>query len=151
LVLVEHLHGIGWFLAVKSKGVEMKIALRAKVEFHVPLRKHHIEALLFLSERHYDVKCKLAGHNGGGFLCRWKNEIDGWDLYEQAEEYRYVTASFDDLDMCLKIMETPIALFKQKHSDYVVTVTELRKSFFGATGLANSKYTKWRATYDANA
>jgi hypothetical protein len=121
----------------------MNIELRAKVDFRIPLREPHVLALLELSRVHYDARCRLAGA-ACGFLVGWKRQIDSWTRYEEEEKHKTISATFDELDICLKIMEVAYLLRDYR---YGTVIADLRTDFIGATRLANDKYHEWTITY----
>lgn len=73
--------------------------------FALTLRRVEIDVLSRLSRAHYDLRCKLASQPGG-FIYGWGNHLD---LMENEPNSR-VTATWNDLDTCLKILEVRVAL-----------------------------------------
>jgi hypothetical protein len=120
----------------------MDIQINASPVFLVPLREKHIKILMLLSEHHYDGTCKAAS-KVGGFLHRWKNQIDWWKsgCYEQEEEYKTIRTDMHELGLCCKMLEIASYLLE---SEEMKAARDMRKSFNRAFSLANSKYDEWK-------
>lgn len=125
----------------------MKIELRAKVEFYVPVTEQDIDLLMTLSAAHYDDTCKAAG-TIGGFIYGWKNHANTWQMLDTPLSDRKVRASFSDLDLCLKIMEWPAVYMFDTDPEAKGAIARMRKHFLGALRLANEKYSEWQTTYE---
>lgn len=120
----------------------MRIVIRTRAVFELPLTLEQIVALITLSEHHYDARCKMAGH---GFLAGWRGQIKvaiECDIPDVA-----VGASFDELDTCLKLLEMRFSL--QHLVDRAVT-DALHRHFMGATRLANDKFNEWQTVYEGD-
>lgn len=79
----------------------MKVAIHAHPVFHFYLGAQAVELLRKLSKKHYDAHCRSISEPGrGSFLWGWHTLCDGADGAE-------VSASFRDLDTCLKLLEMP--------------------------------------------
>lgn len=128
----------------------MNIELRARIEFYVPLTEQNIDLLMNLSAAHYDGTCKAAGAIGG-FIYGWKNAATWWREGKTPKEDQRVHARFDDLDICLKIMEWPTASLVDDEPEVKAALARMRKHFLGALRLANEKYSEWQMTYEGNA
>jgi hypothetical protein len=123
----------------------MNIDIRAKAEFQIPVRRVHVQALMVMSAYHYDHKCKAASREGG-FLYGWKNEVNCYRFRSRGSKYNYVSASTDEIDTCLKIMENSLVIGKNPR--YMTAMADLQRNFLGAIQLWNVKYPEWVARYE---
>ncbi len=123
--------------------------------FELPLTAEHIDALIKLSQSHYDARCKMASNvallGGDGFLAKWQRlyENDQWYRNQLTEEDITpdpftVGASFDELDISMKILEMCDML---GDVELVALCRAMARSFAGAAFVANNKYHEWQTTY----
>lgn len=75
----------------------MKIKICAQPKFYFQLNAEQIAVLMQLSREHYDGVCKSAGQDRGF--------IFGWNNWYQVQPESEQSASWRELDICLKIME----------------------------------------------
>lgn len=103
--------------------------------FNIELPLADIAMLCALSAIHYDGRCKSASAHGG-FLCGWRNYAEFCAEKYGPETSHSVTASFDELDSCLKIMEHPT----REHETHAYALTT---KFSRLCTLANEAYHAW--------
>ena len=81
----------------------MQITITAKPVFNFVISNNELTILLGLSENHYDAKCKSISKSGG-FLFGWQNMMLSDNGFTWKEETT-VAATFDQLDILLKVLE----------------------------------------------
>lgn len=103
--------------------------------FNIGLPLAEIEMLCALSAIHYDGRCKAASAPGG-FLYGWRNYAAFCAEKYGPETAHAVTASFSELDSCLKIMEMPT----KEHAERAHALT---RKFSRLCTVANEAYRAW--------
>lgn len=86
----------------------MHCTLQASPSFQLTLTQEELAVLLDCSGTHYDGVCKSASLVGG-FLYGWKNHffsVDG-EFNDAPLSEINVTATWSQIDTCLKILEMP--------------------------------------------
>lgn len=123
----------------------MEIEISAQPLFRVPLTLADVAVLLELSALHYDETCRLAGVPGEqGFIYGWNSWLTL--LATTPDEPPVVTATWRQLDLCLKLMEFLPYRFTAERT---ATVRRLSTAFNGAMSLAQAEMSKWAAVYVA--
>lgn len=100
--------------------------------FEFRISRQQLDFLMDYSSAHYDTECRFASRVGG-FVYGWNNRM-GIDSYTR------VSASFRDLDTCLKILEIPIPSMNLKDRKIQ---EELASSFRDMLTFANSQCKYW--------
>jgi hypothetical protein len=112
----------------------MKIEIHAVAQFWIALDQDHVSLLKKAAEWHYDGFCNKAAQVGG-FIYGWSNVVTP---FEGRTEVPKCSASFRDLDLCMKILEIAgSVMFPDKRDQNIVA--DLRKSFRNALRMANEK------------
>lgn len=117
----------------------MKITIKARPEFNLPLDAATVALLMQMSSLHYDGRCKAASAVGG-FIYGWRNSV-------QFSPELPVTAASNDLDTVLKICENRSFL----GADDQERVRDLAKALRHAYQRWNEVSPQWTAEADAEA
>lgn len=112
----------------------MKIEIHAVAKFWMDLTPEHVGVLMKAAQWHYDGVCNQAAQVGG-FIYGWNNAVTPYPGMEVTPK---CSASFRDLDICLKILEIAGTIMFPDEIDQD-RVTDLRKSFRAALQMANEK------------
>ena len=121
----------------------MEIDIRTQADFHFTLSDAEFEILVRLSASHYDHVCKSASKDGG-FLNRWQRSHEVWKECENPDGVKELTATFRDLDTCLKIMEMPTLI---TNAEQLRLLRNMRKHFLAVLSRANQGYHEWQYDY----
>lgn len=121
----------------------MKIEITAVPRYWLHMSLAHAMLLQKLSSIHYDSKCKRAGLLGG-FLYGWINQLTPYEGAKVAPDGTclsvegmplLVTATFDELETCLKIMEFPPPVMAVEER---TMIDDMFQSFMDAFKIAES-------------
>lgn len=110
----------------------MKIEIHAVAKFWIDLSPDHVAVLEKAAKWHYDGVCRMSAMHGG-FIYGWKNITTP---YPGQEEVPKCSASFRDLDLCLKILEIAGSIMFPDQIDQE-RVFEMRRYFHSALRMAN--------------
>jgi hypothetical protein len=121
----------------------MRIKIQGIPEFIFSLTFEQVEALIVLSQSHYDDTCQAASRDRlaedePGFIFKWRA-----CMRVAGEDYMH-RARFRELDLCLKIMEM------MRRPEHVTALEIVQNSFNKALTLANSKVESWQVTGEYN-
>lgn len=111
----------------------MKIEIHAVARFWIALTPDHVAILKRAAEWHYDGTCNKAAQVGG-FIFGWMNVTT---QFPGQTEMPKCSASFRELDLCLKILEIAGSIMFPDQID-IERVFEMRKSFRAALRMSNS-------------
>lgn len=117
----------------------MKITIKARPEFHLPLDAATVALLMQMSSLHYDARCKAASAVGG-FIYGWRNSV-------QFSPELPVEATWNDLDTVLKICENRSFLGAEDQE----RVRDLTKALRHAHQRWNEVSPQWTAEADTEA
>jgi hypothetical protein len=121
----------------------MKIVITTRAVLDLPLTTQQVDALITLSQHHYDGRCRMASGDDG-FLTGWRGQIVGQTACGATDIS--VSASMHEADTCLKLLEMRHLAERSALVDKGIC-DALNRDLCGATSLANSKFTEWQATY----
>lgn len=130
----------------------MDIEIRVQCVFSVPFVQEQIDVLTKLAQVHYDHKCKSAPEEGG-FIAKWQKYMSADRVYRDTltenDDPFTVSATFSELDTCLKILEVANLAYHSKliSQEAMALCTSLTRDFRGVLSLANQKYREWQITY----
>lgn len=110
----------------------LKIEIRGKPQFTFDLTVEQTDYLMRSATAHYDHHCKSYAREGG-VIWSWHNSTTNWPGFK-------ITAYFEHLDTCLKILEWPPA--NKKEGDEIIR-KDLNYDFHAALTLANRQYDNW--------
>ena len=104
----------------------MKFTIHASPQFDLDITSDQLTMLAELAALHYDAACKSAAEVGGfiyGWIIerRWVGRSDPTDMS--------MTATWRQLDLCLKIMENPPRGYSRMDA-----VRQLRRLIFACMG-----------------
>lgn len=122
----------------------MKVKITAQPVFHLPIPVETIKLLMQMAAHHYDSRCKSAGLLGG-FLYGWNNMA----TLVEGETLQPMRASWDDIDITLKITENTAILWAGEchHAD-LQTIYALRDDLYAATAHWNRIREDWVTDFD---
>jgi len=129
----------------------MDIRIRCTPYFVLPLTRQHIDALKVLSGHHYDAMCKMASKQGG-FLFGWSNSLQFDEEYGSDGDEFTVTASSNDAQLVLKILEQT-SLCKMSgliDAETAELCWALSRNLSRAYRLSNEKYQEWQTVYQGS-
>lgn len=106
----------------------MKIRIIGRPHFQFSLTNAQLRVLIACAGAHYDAECIAAAHIGG-FLYGWRN-MDG----------RNITATWGNIDLCLKIMEIIPPTFYTRDA---IVASRLREAFHAALKQASKDSLLW--------
>ena len=109
----------------------MKIEIRGKPIFLFSLTGEQLGLLIALSKAHYDSTCRAASERGG-FIYGWSAELE-------LDPIAKFSATWRQLDLCLKILEGASYLPEQQRA----VGSALACSFMGAMTRATAATTAW--------
>ena len=84
----------------------MRCTLHAIPSFLLTITREELAVLLDCAGTHYDSVCKSSSLQGG-FLYGWKNQFFFLSDGEATPNEVNVTATWREMDTCLKILEMP--------------------------------------------
>lgn len=139
----------------------MLFSITSRPQFHFSLTRSQLGVLLKCSEHHYDGRCKESGKIGG-FLYGWNNCFQfnsgaGAEVNAAGERVETVHATWEQIDLCLKILECANMLFRYQlspHDNSVIPemrrAVEMTVAFNRALHRANKLYEQWQEEFDSN-
>lgn len=88
------------------------IQIRSTPTFIVPMTAAEVAVLKLCADHHYDRTCQLMNQpfkgpgTRNGLLVIWQQNVESSLMFDP-NDTPTVSASFKDLDLCLKVMERP--------------------------------------------